>query len=972
MRGFVTVAMLLVASVAAESQVRVWEEDVVIPTYPLGPDDVNPHFYELEGSVIYPYTMQDNLTTEKLDRTYRGWFLENEYLKLMALPEIGGRIQYVIDKRKGEPMFYHNRVIRPGLIALRGAWVSGGIEWNRGPTGHTVTSFSPVDVVGVENPDGSAALIISNTEMNFRTGWEVRLTLHPGRSYLDEEIALFNPTDGFHPYYFWNNTAFPNRPGTRYIYPMTLGSDHDGVNFFSWPVHEGRDLTWLKNYPEPTSVFAYRCVFDFFGAYDVDRDYGIVQVANHHVVPGKKAWTWGEADSGLMSQSVLTDEDGPYIEVQSGPLLTQADYAMLAPGQEVRWREYWYPVFDLKDGFEYATKDLAVQRIKTGGGVEFRMHATGRFEGARIRIDDEEVLRTLSPEAAASFEAPAHSVLVSIWHGDRELLSYRSPLEVPVERAPSLDGSDMVSTAEDAYLQGLDADLRMERVKAREWFEAALEIDASHYDALVALAVLDLESARYQSAWKRLERAIERDPGKGMAHYLAGVAALRSGNLDKTLAHGWAASSRSGTRALGLGVAARALMRSGRIAEGRDVLRDAYTPGGQDHRRLFDALLIATLAAGAEDDAVSMARKAIEHGSTRLVPRAILALAGSGKVDLSEARKFVGEDEFTFIELSLAFAELGRKADAVRLLEASSVKDRPLTLYYLAYWSPSAEAEAYLDRASRLSHDYVFPSRPETIPVLEFAIETRGDASAYLALGNLYAGLGRVDDAKDAWDEAARRDPSSSVAHRNLAMVSWKLDSDLDGAAARFEKAIAARSSDQTLYRDLGRVRLEQGRPSDTIALLSGMAGMAGMEVRARRRPDVTLLLARSYVEADRNDDAIDLLAGTTFSNREGDSGTWSLFSRAHIERGIDRFEQGRGQDALRDFETALTYPRNLNVGRPNQPREARALFWKGKALDSLGLSSASRAAWTECVSNLPLTDEQTRFIGECQASLAR
>jgi tetratricopeptide (TPR) repeat protein len=407
-------------------------------------------------------------------------------------------------------------------------------------------------------------------------------------------------------------------------------------------------------------------------------------------------------------------------------------------------------------------------------------------------------------------------------------------------------------------------------------------------------------------------------------------------------------------------------MRSGRIAEGRDVLRDAYAPGGQDYRRLFDALLIATLATGEEDEAVGMALKAIQQGSTRLVPRAILALAGSGNVDLSEAAKFVGEDEFTFIELSLAFAELGRKADAVRLLQASGLEDQPLALYYLAYWSPSADAPAYLERASRLSHDYVFPSRPEAIPVLKFAIESRGGANAYLALGNLYAGLGRIDDAKLAWSEAARRDSSSSVAHRNLAMVSWKLDRDLDGAGARFEKAIAARSSDQTLFRDLGRVRLEQGRPSDAIALL------LGIEARARRRPDVTLLLARAYVEADRNDDAIDLLAATTFSNREGDSGTWSLFSRAHIERGTERFEQGRHQDALRDFETALTYPRNLNVGRPAKPREARALFWKGKALDSLGRSSAARTVWTECASNLPLTDEQTRFIGECRASLGR
>ena len=252
------------------SGTRVWSEEVVIPTYPLRASDPNPHFFELEGSPIYPYTMQDSLSTELVNRTYRALFLENRYLRVMCLPEIGGRIQSVYDKVRGEEMFYRNRVIKPGLIALRGAWVSGGIEWNRGPQGHTVTSFSPVDVLPVENVDGSASLLIGNTEMNFRTGWEVRLTLHPDSAALDERIRLFNPTDGFHPYYFWNNTAFPNRPGTRFIYPMSLGSDHDGVNFFSWPEHEGRDLTWLRNYPAPTSVFAHNAVFDFFGGYDVD------------------------------------------------------------------------------------------------------------------------------------------------------------------------------------------------------------------------------------------------------------------------------------------------------------------------------------------------------------------------------------------------------------------------------------------------------------------------------------------------------------------------------------------------------------------------------------------------------------------------------------------------------------------------------------------------------------------------------
>ena len=142
--------------------------------------------------------------------------------------------------------------------------------------------------------------------------------------------------------------------------------------------------------------------FDFFGAYDVDRDFGLVQVADHTVLPGKKAWTWGQSDAGMASQAVLTDEDGPYIEVQSGPLPTQADFEMLEPGERVGWQEFWYPVGGLVDGFEYATRDLAVQRREAGlpgswnaaagvgdepsTGAELRLLATGVFPNAHLEV----------------------------------------------------------------------------------------------------------------------------------------------------------------------------------------------------------------------------------------------------------------------------------------------------------------------------------------------------------------------------------------------------------------------------------------------------------------------------------------------------------------------------------------------------------------------------------------------------------
>ena len=148
---------------------------------------------------------------------------------------------------------------------------------------------------------------------------------------------------------------------------MSLGTDHNAREFFRWPVHEGRDLTWLKNYETYASVFAVNCSYDFFGAYDVDADRGIVQVANHHELGGKKAWTWGEWEFGKVAQKNLTDDDGPYIEVQSGPLPTQSDYGMLGPHERVAWQEYWYPVHGLGDGFEFANEELAVQTARSDG-----------------------------------------------------------------------------------------------------------------------------------------------------------------------------------------------------------------------------------------------------------------------------------------------------------------------------------------------------------------------------------------------------------------------------------------------------------------------------------------------------------------------------------------------------------------------------------------------------------------------------
>ena len=969
-------------------RVRAWEEEVVIPTYAPYPDDVNPKFFELEGSIIYPYTMQDNLSATRADKTYRGVFLENEYLKVMALPEIGGRIQTVYDKIRGTQMFHDNGVVKPGLIALRGAWISGGIEWNRGPTGHTVTSFSPVDVVTVENRDGSASIIIGYTEMNFRTTWQVRLTLHPGHAVLDEHISISNPTDGFHSYYFWNNTAFPNTPGTRFIYPMTLGSDHNGTSFFSWPMHEGRDLSWLKNYPDPTSVFAYACVFDFFGAYDVDRDYGIVQVANHHELPGKKAWTWGESDSGLAAQAVLTETAGPYIEVQSGPLRTQADYGMLGPGQTVTWQEWWYPVAGLGDGFEYANQDVAIQRIETDSGLEFRVISTQVFSQAQVSaVQNGRVVTTeivdLSPSSARRIQIDADAgmpVELSVRNGfGGELATYTSPLPIPPVEAPDdpIATPDAELSVEQMHRRGYDADVQLDRVSAREWYVRALEGDPGHSPSLIALAVLDADAGLHEVAAARLEHALERDPTNGMATYLLGVTKLRLGDLDAALRLGYAATKQPETVELGFSLIGRAQMRAGQREAALQSFTRGFDRGGRDRIRLFEQTLIAAYDAERWAQATSIALSPIRTGTTRLVPYAIMTLLGEASAAdfAAETRAFVGEDEFAFIELSIAFADLSLYREAADLLLTTTVErldeaeHRPLPFYYLAYYESrlgnEKRAGQYLARAAALKRDYVFPSRPETVAVLEYAVQqSPNDARAHEYLGNLFAGLGRMDEAVESWQVAADLDPSLSVARRNLGMHSWRQAGDLDAAAGWYTAAIDSRPSDQTLHRDLARVEIARGRPSEAVAILEAMPSTP------RPRGDAIVLLARTYNDVQRYDDAIALLDRTTFSNREGDAGTWSIFSAAHVARGRLKLAAGDAAGALADFERALTYPENLNVGRSSRPREAGAQYWRGHALDALERGDEARAAWQAGADGVPSNDEQRDYIERSKAAL--
>lgn len=1028
---WVVVGVVVAASgpvAGAREPVRTWEGSITLPTYPWY-EDVNPVFRAFENRIYYPYSRQDLIAKEAVPRTYRTLNLENEYLRVTCIPELGGRIHSVLNKVTGEEMFHTNEEIKPALIAMRGAWISGGIEWNPGPQGHTVTILEPVDVRVIENADGSATLHVANIEMMFRTRWRVAVTLHPGRAALDQAFEIANPTDGVHPYYFWNCTAFPNLPGTRYIIPMTLGTDHYGTSFYSWPIHEGVDLTYLKNYPTMTNTFGYGIAFDFFGAYDVDRDRGVVAIADHRTVPGRKGWTWGQDDFGLVSQMALSDADpvdAQYIEVQTGPLLTQSDYGMLQPRQRVAWEETWYPVHGLGDGFEYANARVAANATRSDGTLELRLLGTEVVPGAHLslRHGDASLLETgfplspIEPALAILHEVPEGPIAVTVTDGDGAiLLQYETPLVVPFVEEPDLtSGTPEEPTADDLFAEAWLKDSQSDAPAARAGYEKVLAVDPQHAGAHLGLATLNLEQSRFEEAAEHARRARAAAPSEGRsegellrgeAWVLHGIAHLLMGEVEKAEQVASVAIRRYYNLARARDLHGRALMRMGRAADAvrafHRAMLDAETGASYLLSSHSDAWLRQPALMGPDAQARRhwlAARLATGDATVHTEARHLFdeedpldhflgAIAGfqNRRTLTAFAREFVdyaGELEFNTLEVALFFAHLGMDTHALQWLEAvlanaPSTRFGLMTRYHAAAIADrlgqTAKAAYHRDLARAGNPDFVHPARVEDEAVLRAALAKNAeDAHAHLLLGHVLAGLHRVDEALPHWREAVALDETLSTGWHVLGLHARVIEQDHAAAEQHFRKAIAARPTDQVSHYQLFQVLQAQGRRAEGIAMAEAMP------LEPTPRYDVILWLADAYLHEGRLDDCIDYLRTARLSNWEGHTRPRDIFVAALMTRGKQAFEAGALEAAAADFAKALTYPENLEVGARYELTDAETRYWLGKALHALGRVEEARAEWATGAAqhtsqhpplpNIPTFPAQDEHVAKCRAAL--
>ena len=987
--------------VAQAAKVRVWEGTISIPTYLLGPEDPNPQFPLVNGHNIYPYTALDDLTDTREPKTYRAIYLENEYLKATILPQMDGRVYSLYDKVAKREVLYRNNVIKYGMVGLRGAWISGGIEWNF-PNGHTTDTVSPVASRFRENPDGSATVIVGDMDQVSNMHWEVALTLRPGVAHLAAHVTLFNSTSLPGLYWWWANAAVPGTDDMQFIYPMRVANPHSHTQLWTFPIWKGVNYSWYKDVHHATSLFGVDVHRSFFGAYYHKSDDGVIHVADYHEVPGKKTWTWGNAGDGRIWIHLLTDNDGQYCEIQSGHFQTQLSQEFMPPQRAESWTEYWYPVGGLGGGFVEGTPQMAINVVYLPAGaavnssVELAVSPAVPLHDAKIEVKlGSQTLKTFSPVsfeplATKKFAIPVPDVaaakkqlVVTIENAEgKELLHWNAG--EPVDGNPNLSAKPGVQevnqkpnselTTEELFLRGVNDEKEGRRLQAASIYKEVLKRDSGYVPALLKLAEEDYYAADFAAAENLLARAQARDAKDPRVGYLAGVIYKGAGKWDLARDNFWTSLRFGGAQAPALVELGEIAIRQKDYAHAEKLLRNAlsYDPG---NGVALSDLAAALRLGGNLKEAAGVANKAVEK-----MPILPYALAEQWRVEAAldgiaaaqhAAEVFknaVGFRSQGYLEAAAWYRRLGDLASSDFVLASGAktlaVKEvSPLIYYYLAAdrWDDGTEqgASAAAEAAERANAETVFPNRPEDAVVLrEVLAHNPSDSHAKYFLGNFLFAHSHYAEAADLWKQATGEGFHYAVLYRNLGVYAWRVQNDPAAAAEYYASAIKQAPHDFRLYVALDEIYTQSGKTSYREKLFANApVDVLGHDtVRARR-----VLL---NVEERRYDQALDALKGHNFRPWEGGRIMRQLFVMANLEKGRQSLAAGNFKAAEESFRAGLEYPENLGVGKPQHPQDEEALYWLGRALEAQGEKAAAQRTWQEAVAEMRAAQDESEEGG--------
>lgn len=822
--------------------VNAWKETVVIPTYEVGKPEKNPIFlekrvYQGSSGVVYPYPVIESVADEKTDHEWHAVFLENEYIKVMILPELGGRVQMAYDKIRQRHFVYYNHVIKPALVGLAGPWISGGIEFNW-PQHHRPSTYMEVDSTIEENADGSVTVWVNEMERMFHQRGTAGFTLRPGCAYLEIKGVLYNRTDMPQTFLWWANPAVHVNEHYRSVFPPDINAvfDHGKRAVSSFPIATGTyykvdysagvDIANYKNIPVPTSYMGVNSRYDFEGGYECDTQAGMLHVASHHVSPGKKQWTWGNGDFGRAWDRCLTDNDGPYIELMAGVFTeNQPDFTWLMPYEEKEFTQYFLPYREL-GAVKNATKDLLMNIEPDGDGkIQLRVFATSRQEiDMTLRTRDGRVIFTehtaVSPEEVFTRGIDADGLSLSyltfeITRNGRKVLTWESE---PDEIRPIPDAAEaallpaQIKTVEQLYLTGLHLEqYRHATYSPVDYYEEGLRRDPDDVRCNNALGLWYIRKGRFDKAEGYLSRAVKilqkrnPNPYDGEPIYNLGLALKYQGRFDEAYDRFYKATWNGAWQDAAYFECAKISCRRGDFEEAlHEIDRSLARNWHSSKARALRAAILMRL--GRDTEAREFCRETLGDD---LFNYGCMALLG----DTSRMASLMHGNPHNYDEIALDFSDAGLTAEAEAVWKTAIEHDAitPMTWYYLGYGRLSAgdaaEASEAFATAATGSPDMVFPNRLEAILALRAALEVNPeDARACHYLGNLFYDKRQYDLALEYWERASRLDPVFPTTWRNLGLIYYNKLSDSSRAVSAMERAFELDPTDSRVLMELDQL----------------------------------------------------------------------------------------------------------------------------------------------------------------------
>ena len=979
--------------------VKAWRETVVIPTYEVGTPEKNPIFlekrvYQGSSGVVYPYPVIERISDEKVDKEWHAIWIENEYIKVMILPELGGRVQMAYDKIKQRHFVYYNHVIKPALVGLTGPWISGGIEFNW-PQHHRPSTYLPVDSTIEENADGSVTVWVSETEKMFHQKGMAGFTLRPGKAYLEIKGQLYNRTNVPQTFLWWANPAVAVNDYYQSVFPPDINAvfDHGKRAVSSFPIATGTyykmdysagvDISNYKNIKVPTSYMGVNSMYDFEGGYENDTQAGMLHVANHHVSPGKKQWTWGNGDFGQAWDRNLTDEDGPYIELMAGVFTeNQPDFTWLMPYEEKRFTQYFMPYRELGVVKE-ATKDLImnidfvddqgkVTQENTSGKVNFKLFATSKQE-VRVILDDKEgecydKVVTLSPEKVldetievgdSSWYNLAFTIKsldgknLMIWeHEDDEI----RPIPDPAEAALL---PEQIKTNDQLYLTGLHLEqYRHATYNPVDYYEEALRRDPMDYRCNNALGLWYIRKCRFDKAEKYLRRAVKvlmkrnPNPYDGEPIYNLGLVLKYQGNIWEAYDMFYKSTWNGAWQDAGFFECAQISVMQHRMDDASEEIENSLIRNTHNHKARALKAAIFRLT-DKKDEAVAWCEESLKIDQFNYGCLFELFLSTDDKKYLDKMVEMMHGMPNNYDELALDYAGAGLYGEALKVLQAAidNKAITPMTYYYLGWVLRKKDtddweiAESAYDQASKYPSDYCFPNRPEAVLALNDAMHmNKKDAKAPYYLGCLYYDKRQYDVAMEVWRESAEIDAKFPTVWRNLALGLFNKEHKGEKAVKCMEKAFLLDIADARILMELDQLYKRLGY--DHAMRLKHLQQYPEL---IAKRDDLLLEEIILLNQTGQYEEAMKKLDAHQFHPWEGGEG------KVSGQYQLCRLELAKKALVAKDYDTAvslleecLVYPHHLGEGRLYGAQENDFYYFLGCAYAAKGMADKAKECWEE------------------------